>query len=86
MAVQEIIKNKKYKIDIPIGYNGSKRIRHIETFYGGKKEAILRENELKIQIKNNTYVKKNNITMAGLVDEWLKYKKPNVSLKTYQEY
>ena len=51
MAVQEIIKNKKYKIDIPIGYNGTKRIRHIETFYGGKKEAILRENEIKLSIK-----------------------------------
>ena len=86
MAVQEIIKNKKYKIDIPIGYNASKRIRHIETFYGRKKEAILRENELKIQLKNNTYVRKNNITMASLVDEWLKYKKSNISLKTYQEY
>lgn len=58
MAVQEIIKNKKYKIDIPIGYNRNKRIRHIETFYGGKKEAVLRENELKLQMKNNTYVEK----------------------------
>ena len=86
MAVQEIIKNKKYKIDIPIGYNGTKRIRHIETFHGGKKDAILRENELKIQLKNNTYVKKNNITMKELIEEWLKYKKNNIGIKTYQEY
>ena len=77
MAVQEIEKNKKYKIDIPIGYNGNKRIRHIETFYGGKKEAVLRENELKIQLKNNTYVRKNNITMQELIDEWLNLKKDN---------
>ncbi len=86
MAVQEIIRNKKYKIDIPIGYNGKKRIRHTETFYGGKKEAILRENELKIQLKNNTYVKKNNITMKELIDEWLKSKKNNIGIKTYKEY
>jgi integrase len=86
MAVQEIIKNKKYKIDIPIGYNGNKRIRHIETFYGGKKEAVLRENELKIQLKNNTYVKKNAMTMQELIDEWLKSKKGNIGIKTYQEY
>ena len=39
MAVTELIKNKKYKIDIPIGYNGNKRIRHIETFHGGKKRS-----------------------------------------------
>ena len=86
MAVQEIEKNKKYKIDIPIGYNGNKRIRHIETFYGGKKEAVLRENELKIQLKNNTYVRKNNITMQELIDEWLNLKKNNIGIKTYQEY
>ena len=86
MSVQEIIKNKKYKIDIPIGYNGTKRIRHIETFIGGKKEAVLRENELKIQIKNNTYVKKNNVTVKDLVDEWLKYKKNNIGIKTFTEY
>ena len=86
MAIQELIKNKKYKIDIPIGYNGSKRIRHIETFYGGKKEAVLRENELKIQLKNNTYVKKNNITMQELIDEWLESKKNNIGIKTYKEY
>ena len=86
MAIQEIIKNKKYKIDIPIGYNGNKRIRHIETFYGGKKEAILRENELKIQLKNNTYVRKNSMTIQELIDEWLKSKKENIAIKTYHEY
>lgn len=86
MAVQELIKNKKYKIDIPIGYNGTKRIRHTETFYGGKKEAVLRENELKIQLKNNTYVRKNNITMQELIDEWLNTKKNNLGIKTYKEY
>ena len=86
MAVQEIIKNKKYKIDIPIGYNGNKRIRHIEYFYGGKKEAVLRESELKIELKNNTYVKKSHITMQELIDEWLETKKNNIGLKTYEEY
>ena len=79
-------KNKKYKIDIPIGYNGTKRIRHIETFYGGKKEAVLRENELKIQLKNNTYVRKNHLIMKDLIDEWLKSKENDLGIKTYKEY
>lgn len=86
MAVQEIIRNKKYKIDIPIGYSGTKRIRHIETFLGGKKEAVLRENELKLQLKDNTYIRKNKMTMNELIDEWLKYKKSNIGIKTYEEY
>lgn len=83
MAVQELIRNKKYKIDIPIGYNGTKRIRHTETFYGGKKEAVLRENELKLSIKNNTYINKNKITMEQLLNEWLEYSKTIWSPKTY---
>lgn len=83
MAVQELIRNKKYKIDIPLGYNGSKRIRHIETFLGGKKEAILRENELKLSIKNNTYINKNKITVEQLLNEWLEYSKTVWSPKTY---
>lgn len=83
MAVQEIIRNKKYKIDIPIGYNGKKRIRHTETFYGGKKEAILYENEIKLSIKNKTYINKSKITMKELLDEWLEYSKSIWSPKTY---
>ena len=83
MAVQEIIKNKKYKIDIPIGYNGNKRIRHIETFYDGKKEAVLRESELKLSIKTNTYINKSKITMKELLEEWLEYSKNVWSPKTY---
>lgn len=86
MAVQELIKNKKYKIDIPLGYSGTKRIRHIETFYGGKREAVLRENELKLQLKNNTYIKKNKLTMKELLDEWLESKKNEIEIKTYNAY
>ncbi len=85
MSIKELEKNK-YKIDVPIGYNGNKRIRHIETYIGTKKEAILRENEIKLQLKNNTYVRKNKITMTELIDEWLKYIKNNIGIKTYTEY
>ncbi len=86
MAIQELIKNQKYKLFVVLGYNGNKRIRHIETFYGGKKDAILRENEIKLQIQNNTYVKKNNLTMQELLYEWLEYKKNQIGIKTYTEY
>lgn len=86
MSVKEIERNKKYRIEVVIGYNGNKKIRHTETFYGGKKEAILRENELKIQLKNNTYVKRTNMTMLDLVNEWLESKKDNIGIKTFVEY
>ena len=86
MSVKELERNKKYKITVPIGYNGNKRINHYETFYGGKKEAVLRENEIKMQLQNNTYVKRNNFTMSELVEEWLNSKKDNIGIKTYVEY
>ncbi|MDY6089787.1 MAG: tyrosine-type recombinase/integrase [Bdellovibrionota bacterium] len=83
MSVKEIERNKKYKITVAIGYNGNKRINHYETFYGGKKEAILRENEIKSQLKNNSFVNKSKITMKELLEEWLKYSKDIWSPKTY---
>lgn len=86
MSVKELERNKKYKITIAIGYNGNKRINHYETFYGGKKEAVIRENEIKMQLKNNTYVKRNSLTMTELVEEWLNSKKDNIGIKTFVEY
>lgn len=83
MSIKEKVKNKKYEITVPIGYDGSKRINHYETFYGGKKEAKLRENEIKTQIKNNSFVIKSKITLKELLDEWLKYSKDIWSPKTY---
>lgn len=85
MAIKELSKNK-YKLDIPIGYNGNKRIRHIETFYGTKKEAMLRENEIKLSLKGNTYIRKTKITMEQLLNEWLNYSDTKLSPKTMVSY
>ena len=63
MSGRELVKNKKYQLEIPIGYNWTKIIRHFETFEGKKKDALLREAILKIQLKEESFVKKNNITM-----------------------
>lgn len=82
MAIEKKGMNK-YKIVIPIGYNGTKRTRHIETFCGTKKEATLRENEIKLSIKNKTYIKKTKLTVKDLFEEWLEYAKPIWSPKTY---
>ena len=83
MSIKEKVRNKKYEITVAIGYNGNKRINHYETFYGGKKEAILRESEIKKQVLNNTFIVKNKITMKELLDEWLEYSKEIWSPKTY---
>lgn len=83
MAVREIIKNKKYKIELFIGRNGSKKIMHYEIVNGGKKEAELRESELKLQLKNHSFVKNNDKTIKDLMVEYLDYNKDKWSPKTY---
>ncbi len=45
MSVQELKKNQKYRIFIYLGKNTNP---YTEIYYGGKKEAYLRENELKL--------------------------------------
>ena len=83
MALQELERNKKYRISVVLGYNGSKMIRHTEIFYGGKKEARLRENEIKNQNKNHTFVKRTKKTVQELMIEYMEFKKSEWTPKTY---
>lgn len=86
MSVREIVRNQKYQIEIPLGYNGDKKIRHFETFYGGKKEAKLRESKLKTQLKDGTFTGNIDLKIKDLSEEYLKYKKPTTSPKTFKTY
>ena len=86
MSVRELVRNKKYQIEIPLSYNGNKKNRHFETFYGGKKDALLREAKLKMQLKEGSFVPKNNLTIQNLSEEYLNYKKGILSPKTYYTY
>ena len=86
MSIRELVKNEKYQIEIALGYNGSQKIRHFETFYGGKKEAKIREYNLKIQLKEGSYIQKNNLTIKDLSQEYLRIQKEVLSPKTYITY
>lgn len=83
MAIREIIKNKKYKIELFIGRNGSKKIMHYEIVCGGKKDAVLRENEIKLEIKNHTFVKRNDMTISDLMNEYMETNKDKWTPKYY---
>ena len=84
MAIREIIKNKKYKIELFLGRNGSKKVMHYEIVNGGKKEAILRENQIKLEIKNHTFVKRNDLTLTDLMNEYMSFKKTTWTPKYYK--
>lgn len=86
MGVTEIKKNQKYRIEIFLGRNGTKKMRETEVFYGTKKEARLRESELKLELSNKTYIRKNRLTFYDLSQEYLKVQEPVLSPKTYINY
>lgn len=86
MSVMELTKNKKYKIEVVLGYNGSKRIRYLETFYGKKSEAKTREFELGKLLKNGTIFQKKNYTFKDLAQEYYDYKIDIVEKKTFINY
>lgn len=86
MAVQELIKSKKYKITVTYGYNGDKRLRYYETFEGGKKDAELREKQIKLEMKEHTFVPKTDMTIKDLSVEYLAKKKNEVVSSTYVNY
>lgn len=86
MAVKELERGKKYKIIVVVSYDGDKRKTHCETFYGGKKDAYLRESEIKKEVKIGTYICNDKMTMEELANEWLKQKKDVVERKTFRNY
>ena len=86
MGVMELTKNKKYRIEIVLGYNGKKKIRHIETFYGKKSEAKEKEFELKKLLRNGSVFQKKNYTFKDLSEEYRDYKVDLVKKKTYINY
>ena len=87
MSVRELKKNERYQIDLFIGRDkDGKILRHCEIIEGGLKQARLRENELKIQLKEGTYIKKSNLPLEHLSKEYLEIKKDTLTLKTYLTY
>lgn len=86
MAIQELIKSKKYKLIITYGYANGKRLRYFETFYGGKKDAEMREAQIKLQLKEGTFITRKDITIQDLSEEYLAKKKNTIVPSTFANY
>lgn len=87
MSVREIKRNERYKIELFIGRDrNGKKIIHNEMVNGGLKQARLRENELKIQLKEGSYIKKSHLSLESLSKEYLELKKDTLTLKTFMTY
>ena len=77
----QVIKEYKY-------INGVKTpIKHSEMFYGKIKDARLRENEIKAQIKKGYFISNEKLTYNDLIDKWYQeIAKPTLAIRTIEEY
>lgn len=73
MRVREIERNKKYQIEIVLGYNGGAKIRLYETFIVKKVKLNLENMSLKPCLEMNQLFQKNNLTVKDLSIKYLKY-------------
>lgn len=82
MAVNELIKNKKYQIIVSFR-DDDNRPRNIKrVFYGTHKEALLQEAKLSIGLENGIEV---DITFSKLFKEYLQTKKSDVTNNTVRK-
>lgn len=86
MAITKRSKNS-YMIEVDVGRDANgKRKRIRETFRGTKKEAQLREAELKVNAKKGICVNSSNITVGEYLQHWIETQKPQLKPLTYDSY
>lgn len=77
-----------YEVTVDNGRDiNGKRIRIYRRIHGSKKEAKALEAELRLQIKQGTYITNNGETVKSYFDKWLKeYARPSLKPKSYESY
>lgn len=91
MAITKRKQKDTYQIQIIVGYkieNGAKKpIRYSEMFYGGKKDAEIRENQLKDKYKKGQFISNEKKTFNDLIDKWYTtVALPNLAIATIDGY
>lgn len=85
MSIKQIGKNT-WKIVVSMGNVNGKYPRICETFVGLKSEALIRESELKKQVKTGSILINKKITFEEFSEKWLKEYAKNLAPRTYNEY
>lgn len=90
MAITELKKNEKYRIQVIKGHKYVNGVKvHEKTsyiFYGKKSEARIKENEIKLKIKKGEYINTEDKTYNDLIDKWYQEKALNLDPKTVEGY
>lgn len=69
----EVVKGKKYRIQFSLGFHPvtGKRLRHTETFFGTKRNAELRVEELRRQYASGKNVEADKLLFSELLEKFL---------------
>src|SRR5947209_2023006 len=89
MAIQSAGRGRDtHLIKITLGYElgTRKRLYHTETFKGTKKDARLREAELKIQHRDKRLVLSSEMTFRLCFDHYCDEARPRLSLNCFNTY
>jgi integrase len=66
---------------------GQERKQKKETFYGNKRDASKRLNELVGSVQNGTYLKERSMTVGEYFDKWLaEAARPAIAITSYERY
>lgn len=86
--IEEIIKNKRYKIIAEAGKNSLRKRRRIVRYHNGRRSEANHILALLIaELEQGTYIDKSKATVGEWMDTWLEeYKKNKIRPKTYDLY
>src|SRR5215212_8986700 len=89
MAIQSAGRGRDtHLIKITLGYEPvtHKRLYHTETFKGTKKDARLREAELKLQLRDKRLVRSSEMTFCQCFTRYCDEARPHLSLNSFYTY
>lgn len=78
--------DKRYRIRLPLGYDGGKRVTYFETVHGTRKEAEARHRDLQTELERGSLTRRSKRSLNEFLVEWLETAKGRISERTHEEY
>lgn len=75
-----------YRIRLPLGYDGGKRVTFFETVHGTLKEAQARHRDLQSELERGTLTRRSKRSLNEFLAEWLVGAQSRLKIRTHQEY
>ncbi|MBX3169288.1 MAG: site-specific integrase [Candidatus Eremiobacteraeota bacterium] len=77
---------QRYRIRLPLGYDGGKRVVLTETVHGTKREAEARHRDLQSELERGNLTRRSKRSLNEFLTEWLATAQGRLSERTHEEY